>query len=30
MLLVPVSAREDELRPGGEILQDGSSVLFVS
>jgi hypothetical protein len=30
MLLVPVSGREDELRPGGETLHDGGSTLFVS
>jgi len=29
-MLVPVSGREDELRPGGETLQDRSSALFVS
>ena len=29
-MLVPVSGRDDELRPGGETLHDGGSALFVS
>lgn len=30
MLLVPVSGRDDELRPGGETLHGRGSALFVS